>query len=205
MLEVKPAHLSQQWLLVVLATSLALAAALSLVFATDAAAKKKTPPPPPSPPIPVCNDTGTIGVYCVEKTASPNFVKVGKRITFTIRAFCTDPVGCANASPLGLPDTLPAGLKSISATASGEQPATCTKNGNRVVCAPEVYCNGTLCPGSTGEIDFVERIVATPTHCGTFTNTAHDVLAGGSSFTPASASFRVKCKARGHHHKGHHH
>ena len=117
------------------------------------------------------------GGYCIEKTATPDPVKVGENLTFTIRGFCTF-VGCLQV--LGeVRDTLPAaaGLEFVSASATGNSNPTCSESAGTVTCAPFTYSFAT---------PFEATIEVIPRECGTFTNTATDV--GGDS---ASETFTV--------------
>jgi hypothetical protein len=101
--------------------------------------------------------------FCLDKTAdlTDDTATVGEPITFTITQRCPGiepPRGCIDFN--AIVDTLPsdAGLTDVSV------PAGCTLSGNTVTC-----------PGSrftSVAAPFTITIVATPTECGTFTNTA---------------------------------
>lgn len=127
--------------------------------------------------------------FCWEKTATPDPVKVGEPLTFTIRAFCTSPGGggCGLSSPQGLTDTLPAGVEFVSASATGYLPATCSEIAGTVRCDPLSFFKA-----SDGtEVPFVATIEVIPTQCGTFTNTA--TAPGFSDYLPpVSETFTVE-------------
>jgi hypothetical protein len=118
--------------------------------------------------------------FCAEKTATPDPVKVGEPLTFTIRGYCTPTINCGRFAFSGMTDTLPEGLEFVRASATGfsgpelgdpPQP-TCTfsESDRTVTCAPVAFFfdipSGTAVP-------FVATIEVTPTECGTFTNTAN--------------------------------
>ena len=115
--------------------------------------------------------------FCMEKTSTPDPVKVGETLTFTIRGFCA--TECSFESE-GIRDPLPEGLDFVSASATGKNNPTCTFESRTVTCAPVVY--------STGE-PFEATIKVTPSACGTFKNTATDITFGNS----ASDTFTVSC------------
>jgi hypothetical protein len=116
------------------------------------------------------------GVFCLEKTASDDTVRVGEQLTFTIRGYCTSGL-CLLVDSSGMTDTLPAGLEFVSASATGysgpdvgnlPQP-TCSESAGTVTCAPVAYSFNPL----TGtEVPYVATIKVIPRQCGTFTNTA---------------------------------
>jgi hypothetical protein len=126
-----------------------------------------------------CDDEG---IFCAEKTASPDPVKVGEALTFTIREYC-NPEGITNCgaagSSEGMTDTLPEGLAFDSASATGfsgpefgnpPQP-TCSESEGTVTCAPINYFFEDTQDGTA--VPFVATIVVIPSQCGTFTNTAN--------------------------------
>jgi uncharacterized protein DUF11 len=117
--------------------------------------------------------------FCMEKTATPDPVTVGEPLTFTIRGFCAPGEGCLQVSERGLEDILPAGLEFVSATATGPGDPTCSQSAGTVTCAPFSFDN--LSP-------FEATITVIPRECGTFTNTATDVLFDNS----ASETFTVE-------------
>jgi hypothetical protein len=117
--------------------------------------------------------------FCADKTASADPVKVGEKLTFTIRGYCFPATNCSVLSSAGMTDTLPpeADLQFVSASATGAsdifgvpQP-TCTfsESEGTVTCAPVAFVfnlqDGTAVP-------FVATIEVIPRECGTFTNTA---------------------------------
>jgi hypothetical protein len=118
--------------------------------------------------------------FCAEKTATPDPVKVGEPLTFTIREYCTATINCGGFRSAGMTDTLPEGLDFDSASATGfsgpefgnpPQP-TCTfsESDRTVTCGPIAFWfdipSGTAVP-------FVATIEVIPRECGTFTNTAN--------------------------------
>ena len=113
--------------------------------------------------------------FCIDKTATPSTVAVGEPITFTITQRCpgNGELGCIDTLPLV--DTLPpdAGFTDVSV------PAGCTLSGNTVTCPGVRFFTETQ--------PFVLTIVATPTECGTFTNTA------STSSDTGSVTFTVNC------------
>jgi hypothetical protein len=122
--------------------------------------------------------------FCLDKTATPGTVSVGEPITFTITQRCPDnEEGCIDGVSIPLVDTLPpdAGFTDVSVDAVGPSlppEYLCTTSGNTVTC-----------PGGrvfTPTQPFVLTIVATPTECGTFTNTA------SASSSTASVTFTVE-------------
>ena len=109
------------------------------------------------------------GFATLTKTASPNPVTVGQQLTFTLTE-TADPA----KSDVGFSviDTLPAGVRFVSATSSQ---GTCAFDpvANTVTCGPFYVANPTsppLYPTTT----FTASIVVVPTTPGTITNTAHD-------------------------------
>ena len=149
--------------------------------------------------------------FCAEKTATPDPVKVGEPLTFTIRGYCTpDRINCGRFASGGMTDTLPEGLEFVRASATGyggpvfgnpPQP-TCTfsESDRTVTCAPLAFWfdlpSGTAVP-------FVATIEVTPTECATFTNTAN--VAGqlvSETFTvvgcgPTVPTTKEECKKGG--------
>jgi hypothetical protein len=117
--------------------------------------------------------------FCVEKTATPDPVKVGEPLTFTIREYCTATINCGGFRSAGMTDTLPEGLDFDSASATGfsgpelgnpPQP-TCTfsESDRTVTCSPVAFWfdqEGT-------DVPFVATIKVIPRECGTFINTAN--------------------------------
>jgi hypothetical protein len=117
-------------------------------------------------------------LFCIDKTATPNPATVGDPITFTITQRC--PI--ASALCIGnqvLVDDLPpeAGLTNVSV-----DPATVcsTTSENTVTCGQRVF---------TATAPFTLTIVATPTECGTFKNTASQ--SGGEFNATAEVTFTV--------------
>jgi hypothetical protein len=104
----------------------------------------------------------SIGEQCLDKTA-PSTATVGEPITFTITERCIDRPSCIIGIPLV--DTLDpdAGL-----TVDSVDPAGCSTSGNTVTCS----FTRNIFPSQP----FTLTIVATPTECGSFTNTASDGL-----------------------------
>jgi hypothetical protein len=110
--------------------------------------------------------------FCMEKTATPDPVKVGEPLTFTIRGFCAPGFSCGHTGLAPLTDTLPAGLEFVSASATGVLgEATCSESAGTVTCAPFTY---------DAAFPFEATIEVIPMQCGTFTNTATDVGLGSS-------------------------
>jgi hypothetical protein len=127
-----------------------------------------------------CRSANT-GIFCMEKTATPDPVKVGQTLTFTIRGFCEEGILCDTFSEAGMRDTLPpdAGLEFVSASATGLGDPTCSESAGTVTCAPFAY--QTFSP-------FEATIKVIPSECGSFTNTATDLGTGDS----ASETFAVE-------------
>ena len=125
---------------------LALMAAGVLVFASAALAQ------------PSSNN----GQTTLTKTASPNPVTVGQQLTFTLTETADPAAGYVSRSVI---DTLPAGVRFVSATSSQ---GTCAfdPGANTVTCGPFFL----LFSGSP----FTASIVVVPTKPGTITNTARD-------------------------------
>jgi hypothetical protein len=126
----------------------------AMVFGMGKPAQAQSDPEPP------CTEN-----FCLDKTADPNPAIVGEPITFTITQRCFDPAGCRSFQDIV--DTLPSGLSIVSVEDS--QPNyQCSTSGNTVTC-----------PGgrdSTPTSPFTLTIVATPTECGSFTNTASTLV-----------------------------
>ena len=149
--------------------------------------------------------------FCIDKTANPGTVSVGEPITFTITQRCPNSVGCIYGGATPLVDALPpdAGFTDVSVDAVGaSQPPDydavgpslpldyqCTTSGNTVTCPGEHYFTATQ--------PFVLTIVATPTECGTFTNTASaDPSTASVTFTvvgcqPSPPTTKDRCKKGG--------
>ena len=130
--------------------------------------------------------------FCLDKTAEPSTVAVGEPITFTIYERCAGgAINCTVFVPLV--DTLPpdAGLTVNSVDAAGgtglPSGYQCSTSGNTVTC-----------PGAGGEREttrtqpFVLTIVATPTQCGSFTNTATNDLDPSVGLYTVEAAFTVE-------------
>jgi uncharacterized repeat protein (TIGR01451 family) len=122
-------------------------------------------------------EQGTFSIFCSEKTASADPVKVGEKLTFTIRGYCIPNINCARSAPAGMTDTLPEGLEFVSASATGfsgpelgnpPQP-TCSESEGTVTCAPVAFFFN---PQDGTAVPFVATIEVIPRECGTFTNTA---------------------------------
>jgi uncharacterized repeat protein (TIGR01451 family) len=111
--------------------------------------------------------------FCLDKTADPNPATVGEPITFTITERCVAPSGCFDIFPLV--DQLPSGLTVDSVAPA----AVCSASGNTVTCGGR---------SSSPTAPFTLTIVATPTECGSFTNTASH---GGGTTATATATFTV--------------
>jgi len=137
--------------------------------------------------------------FCMEKTATPDPVKVGEPLTFTIRGFCAPGFPCGHAGLAPLTDTLPpeADLQFVSASATGVLgEATCSESAGTVTCAPFAY---------DAAFPFEATIEVIPMQCGTFTNTATDVGLGSSvseTFTvegcpPPLPTMKEQCKKGG--------
>jgi hypothetical protein len=125
-----------------------------------------------------------ISGHCLEKTATPSTATVGEPITFTITETC--PPGfnfclLTDDPRFDLVDELPSGLTVDSVVPAGpEQPSgyECSTSGNTVTCpVPRI---------ATPANPFTVTIVATPTECGSFTNTA------SNGFFTVEAPFTVE-------------
>jgi len=137
------------------------------------------------------------GTACLDKTADRSTVEVGEQITFTITERCTFE-GCEGGFGSPLVDTLPSGLTVDSVVAAGPLlPAgyECTTSENTVTCPNPRFV--------TLEQPFTLTIVATPTECGSFTNTASDTLfTVEATFTvegcpPTLPTTKAQCKNGG--------
>jgi Domain of unknown function DUF11 len=113
--------------------------------------------------------------FCLDKTADKDTVTVGEQITFTITERCVAPTGCFDSSPLIDQFQPSSGITVDSVAPTG----ICSTSGNTVTCGPR---------SSSPTAPFTLTIVATPTECGTFTNTASH---GGGTSDTAEASFTV--------------
>ena len=113
--------------------------------------------------------------FCLDKTATPNPATVGEPITFTITERCPGggPAGCTDIQTLV--DQVPPELTVDSVAPAG----TCSATGNTVTCGTRV---------SFPTQPFTLTIVATPTECGTFINTASH---GGGLPSTATVTFTV--------------
>jgi hypothetical protein len=132
---------------------------------------------------PPCNTNN-----CLDKTADPSTVAVGEPITFTITERCVDATLCTVFLPLV--DELPSGLTVNSVDPAGPflpSDYQCSTSGNTVTC-----------PGDGGERTstqtqpFTLTIVATPTECGSFTNTATNDLDPSVGLYTVEAAFTVE-------------
>jgi Domain of unknown function DUF11 len=120
--------------------------------------------------------------YCIDKTADPNPAIVGQPITFTITQRCPgSDQGCIALARDTIVDELPSGLTVESVDPAGCTTSGNTTSGNTVTCAFNRFFTPTQ--------PFTLTIVATPTKCGTFTNTASAPTVG---FT-AHVTFTVNC------------
>jgi hypothetical protein len=125
--------------------------------------------------------------FCIDKTADPNPATVGEPITFTITQRCGTIPGSECTAALPLVDEVPSGLtiNSVEYTGVILDPVTelpdpsikCTTSGNTVTCPPGRFF--------TEAQPFTLTIVATPTECGSFTNTA------GVGGPPGKVTFTV--------------
>jgi hypothetical protein len=123
--------------------------------------------------------------FCWEKTASPNPVKVGEPLTFTIRGFCGPESFACQGRAGELTDTLPTGVGFVSASATGWlDPPTCSESEGTVTCAPVNFLKSSV---DRTETPFVATIEVIPTQCGTFTNTA----TSSGLLPPVSETFTV--------------
>jgi uncharacterized repeat protein (TIGR01451 family) len=147
-----------------------LAVSGAMLFGMGEPAQAQSVPEPP------CNNS-----FCIDKTANPSPATVGQPITFTITQRCVGSVSAICFSGNTLVDEVPSGLTIDSVEYTGVilDPLTglpdpsieCTTSGNTVTC-----------PGVrryTPTQPFTLTIVANPTECGTFTNTASSGLISG--------------------------
>jgi uncharacterized repeat protein (TIGR01451 family) len=143
-----------------------LAVSGAMLFGMGKPAQSQSDPEPP------CNFN-----FCLDKTADPSPAIVGQPITFTITQRCPGSPGCADFTTLV--DTLPSDAEFTDVSF----PAGCTLSGNTVTCPGARHSSPTQ--------PFTMTIVATPTECGTFTNTV------GTVNTPdpvtATVTFTVNC------------
>jgi uncharacterized repeat protein (TIGR01451 family) len=118
-------------------------------------------------------------LFCLDKTVTPNPATVGEPITFTITERCPGAPECR--SGVDLVDQLPSGLSidSVDANEPTNPDYQCSTSGNTVTCPPFRNYFPTA--------PFTLTIVATPTECGTFTNTVSKPATG----TTATATFTV--------------
>jgi uncharacterized repeat protein (TIGR01451 family) len=129
---------------------------------------------------PPCNTN-----FCLDKTADPSTVTVGERITFTITERCAEANFCNIFLPLV--DELPSGLTVNSVDPVGPllpSDYQCSTSGNTVTCPGD--------RSSTQTQPFTLTIVATPTECGSFTNTATNDLDPSIGFYTVEAAFTVE-------------
>ena len=139
----------------------------ALLFGVGKPAQAQSVPEPP------CN-----AELCLDKTATPSTATVGEPITFTISERCPfNGPGCIN-DRFPLVDQLPSEL-SIDSVEDSDPNNQCTTSGNTVTCSPNRFSSPTA--------PFTLTIVATPTECGTFTNTANN------GFFTATSTFTVDC------------
>ena len=157
-----------------------LAAMMAAAMALCGVAQAQSVPEPP------CTTS-----FCIDKTANPSAAVVGEPITFTITQRCVTPGTCVDTRPIV--DEVPSGLSIVSVDAFDPiQPNyQCTTSGNTVTCSGQRFFTITQ--------PFTLTIVATPTECGTFTNTA-----GGGSVTftvegcpPPLPTMKEQCKKGG--------
>jgi hypothetical protein len=119
-------------------------------------------------------------LFCLEKSVEDP-ATVGEPLTFTITAFCETDNTCFTNS-LGVEDILPASVEFVSAEARGVVPAECVESGGIVTCSPETFNQDT---------PFVAEIVVIPTQCGTFTNTARELVSPEDNPITVSVDFTV--------------
>jgi hypothetical protein len=138
----------------------------ALLFGMGKPAQAQETPPP-------CNTD-----LCVDKTASPSTVNGGEQITFTITQRCPEAEACLDSFPLV--DQLPSGL-TVDSVVDSAPNIQCTTSGTTVTC-PGIR---TITPTAP----FTLTIVATPTECGSFTNSAGSTASG---LNPGSATYTVE-------------
>jgi Bacterial Ig-like domain len=158
-------------LLMATMTIAVLAVGVAMLFGMGKPAQAQSNPEPP------CDF-----IFCLDKTASSsigsNTVEVGEPITFTITERCPgNPPGCSSEQPIV--DTLPSGAGFTDVSV----PAGCTLSGNTVTCTGRRESFPTQ--------PFTLTIVATPTECGEFTNTANKPTG-----VTAKVTFAVLCDTR---------
>ena len=134
--------------------------------------------------------------FCIDKTATPNPATVGEPITFTITERCPgSPAGCISQAPIV--DTLPPEAEftdvSVDDSLADYQ---CSTSENTVTCPAGRFTSPTSL--------FTLTIVATPTKCGSFTNTASKPtgVAAQVTFTvvgcgPTVPTTKQECKKGG--------
>jgi uncharacterized repeat protein (TIGR01451 family) len=132
-------------------------------------------------------------VFCLDKTADRSTVTVGEQITFTITERCPNAIDCTVFTPLV--DQLPSGL-TVDRVDDSQADIQCTTSGNTVTCPGGRF--------STPTQPFTLTIVATPTECGSFTNTASnsiDLDGAEAAFTvegcPTVPTTKAQCKNGG--------
>jgi hypothetical protein len=144
--------------------------------------------------------------FCIDKTADPDTVVVDQQITFTITQRCpfTGELGCSSVDTMPIVDTLPPEAEftivSVAAASPGGTACTTDVNTNTVRCGGNRFFTETQ--------PFTLTIVATPTECGTFTNTAsypvpnNPTITGSVTFTvegcaPTTPATKDLCKNGG--------
>ena len=150
-----------------------------------------TPAQAQSVPEPPCT-----ALFCLDKTATPSTATVGEPITFTISERCPfNAPGCSTSFSSPLVDQLPSEL-TIDSVEDSDPNNECTTSGNTVTCSGFSRFSSPTAP-------FTLTIVATPTECGTFTNTATNPLfTATSTFTvegcpPPLPTTKEQCKNGG--------
>jgi hypothetical protein len=98
---------------------------------------------------------------CIDKTASASSIAIGEPVTFTVTERCFTAGFCGDF--FDLTDVVPSAF-TIDSVADSEPDYECSTSANTVTC-PGVRVFTPANP-------FVLTIVATPTECGSFTNTA---------------------------------
>jgi uncharacterized repeat protein (TIGR01451 family) len=133
--------------------------------------------------------------FCIDKTADQSTVTVGEPITFTITQRCLGQGTCVDGRDIV--DEVPSGLSIVSVDANDldDPDYQCTTSGHTVTCAQERFFTETR--------PFSLTIVATPTECGTFTNTASNGADAGSvtfkvgGCPPPLPTTKAQCKKGG--------
>jgi Bacterial Ig-like domain len=105
--------------------------------------------------------------FCLDKTATPNPATVGEPITFTINERCVTQSTAGCESTQNIVDELPSGLSIVSVEDSDPN-IQCTTSENTVTCPGD--------RSTTPTSPFTLTIVATPTECGSFTNTVSKLV-----------------------------